>query len=55
MAHAHVILGRSDGTALRGHLLETPMRPTLEVMLVESNGHLRRTHDPETGLALIRV
>ncbi len=53
--HAHVVLGRSDGVALGGHLLEAHVRPTLEVMLVESPEHLRRKHDPETGLALIRV
>jgi predicted DNA-binding protein with PD1-like motif len=53
--HAHVVLGRSDGTALGGHLLEARVRPTLEVMLVESPEHLRRRHDPESGLALIRL
>ena len=53
--HAHVVLGRSDGTALGGHLLEAHVRPTLEVMLTESPAHLRRKHDPETGLALIRL
>ena len=53
--HAHVVLGKSDGTALGGHLLEAHVRPTLEVMLVESPRHLRRKHDPETGLALIRL
>jgi|SRR5690348_14460732 predicted DNA-binding protein with PD1-like motif len=53
--HAHVVVGKSDGTAHGGHLLEAVVRPTLEVILVESPHHLRRRHDPETGLALIRV
>ena len=53
--HAHVVLGRSDGTALGGHLMEAHVRPTLEVMVVESPVHLQRRHDPETGLALIRL
>jgi predicted DNA-binding protein with PD1-like motif len=53
--HAHVVLGKSDGTAHGGHLLEAVVRPTLEVILVESPRHLQRRHDPETGLALIRV
>jgi predicted DNA-binding protein with PD1-like motif len=53
--HAHVVLGRSDGAALGGHLLEAHVRPTLEVVLVESPRHLRRRHDAETGLALIRL
>jgi predicted DNA-binding protein with PD1-like motif len=53
--HAHVVLGKADGAALGGHLLEAHVRPTLEVMLVESPNHLRRKYDPETGLALIRL
>jgi predicted DNA-binding protein with PD1-like motif len=53
--HAHVVVGKSDGTAHGGHLLEAVVRPTLEVVLVESPRHLQRRHDPETGLALIRV
>jgi predicted DNA-binding protein with PD1-like motif len=53
--HAHVVVGKVDGTAHGGHLLEGHVRPTLEVILVESPRHLRRTHDPETGLALIDV
>jgi FAD/FMN-containing dehydrogenase len=35
--------------------IEAVVRPTLEVILVESPRHLRRYHDAETGLALIRV
>jgi predicted DNA-binding protein with PD1-like motif len=53
--HAHVVVGRRDGTALAGHLLEARVRPTLELMLTESPAHLRRRHDAETGLALIRI
>jgi uncharacterized protein len=53
--HAHVVVGKADGTAHGGHLLEGHVRPTLEVMLVESARHLRRRHDPATGLALIDV
>jgi len=52
--HAHVVVGRSDGTTLGGHLLEAHVRPTLEVILVESPGHLRKQMDRESGLALIR-
>jgi uncharacterized protein len=51
--HAHVVLGKSDGTAHGGHLIEAHVRPTLEVILTESPKHLVRAHDPETGLALI--
>ncbi len=53
--HAHVVVGQSDGTAHGGHLLEAHVRPTLEVILTESPQHLQRVHDPETGLALIRL
>ena len=53
--HAHVVLGRRDGTALAGHLMEGRVRPTLEVIVVESPAHLRRRHDEASGLALIRV
>ena len=52
--HAHVVLGREDGTALGGHLLDAIVRPTLEVIVTESPAHLCRRHDPSTGLALIR-
>lgn len=53
--HPHVVVSRSDGTALGGHLLEGEVRPTLEVVLHEAPAHLKRHKDPETGLALIRV
>ena len=52
--HAHVVLGRRDGSACGGHLLEARVRPTLEVILTESPAHLRREYDPRSGLALIR-
>lgn len=51
--HPHVVLGRRNGSALGGHLLEARVRPTLEVMLTESPRHLRRTTDADTGLPLI--
>jgi predicted DNA-binding protein with PD1-like motif len=53
--HAHVVVGKADGTAHGGHLLEGHVRPTLEVMLVESPNFLQRTHDEESGLALIDI
>jgi predicted DNA-binding protein with PD1-like motif len=51
--HVHVVFGLSDGTTRGGHLLEGIVRPTLEVTLVESPGHLRRRKRPEIGAALI--
>ncbi len=51
--HAHVVVGKSDGTAHGGHLLEGWVRPTLEVVLVESPKHLRRKMDEQFGIPLI--
>lgn len=53
--HAHVVVGRSDGSAYGGHLLEAHVWPTLEVVLVETPAHLQRQLDEETGLPLIRL
>jgi predicted DNA-binding protein with PD1-like motif len=51
--HAHVVLGRRNGSALAGHLGRAHVRPTLEVILTESPAHLRKQLDSESGLALI--
>lgn len=51
--HAHVVVGLADGRARGGHLLSGRVWPTLELVLVESPRHLRKRHDPDTGLALI--
>jgi predicted DNA-binding protein with PD1-like motif len=51
--HAHVVVGKRDGTAHGGHLLRARVWPTLEVVLTESPAELRKRHDAETGLALI--
>ena len=53
--HAHVVVGKADGTAHGGHLLRAHVRPTLEVILVESPQHLRRKPDKASGLALIHL
>jgi uncharacterized protein len=51
--HPHVVVSRADGIAMGGHLLSAHVRPTLEVVLTESPGHLHKRKDPESGLALI--
>ena len=51
--HAHVVLGKADGTAHGGHLLEGHVRPTLEIVITETPRHLFRRLDPSSGLALI--
>ena len=53
--HAHIVLGKADGAACGGHLLEAHVRPTLEVIVTEFPRHLERRSDPETGLALLRL
>lgn len=52
--HAHMVVGKRDGTAHGGHLQEAHVRPTLEMILTESPVALQKRHDPESGLALIR-
>lgn len=51
--HAHVVVARADGSASGGHVLRAHVWPTLEVVVTETPAYLRRTHDEETGLALI--
>jgi hypothetical protein len=53
--HVHLVVGKRDGSAMAGHLGEAHVRPTLEVILVESPSHLHKVRDPESGLALIRM
>lgn len=53
--HAHVVLGKRDGSTVGGHLLEGTVRPTLELMLEEPPAYLRRVCDPVSGIALIDI
>lgn len=52
--HAHIVIGRRDGSAHGGHLLRAHVRPTLELVLIEWPHHLCKRFDPVSGLALIR-
>ena len=47
--HAHVVVGRSDGSTRGGHLIEGHVRPTLEVILTESPEHLQKEVDEQSG------
>lgn len=51
--HAHVVLGRQNGSTLGGHIQNATVWPTLEVILTEEPAYLKRTIDDTTGLALI--
>ena len=52
--HAHVVMGRFDGTTRGGHLVEAVVRPTMEVVITESPRHLHRRLDEQTGLVLLK-
>lgn len=54
VVHAHAVIGKKDGTAHGGHLLNALIRPTCEVVLTESPTHLQKFIDPESGLALVK-
>jgi hypothetical protein len=51
--HAHICVAKRDGTAHGGHLQTGIVRPTLELIVIESPAHLRKSFRPEFGLALI--
>jgi predicted DNA-binding protein with PD1-like motif len=53
--HAHMVIGRRDGTAHGGHLMEAIVRPTCELVLTENPIHLHKHIDPKSGVALIRI
>ncbi len=52
--HCHCVLGRADGSAITGHLLEGRVRPTLELFLTAYDDQLVRRMDEDSGLPLIR-
>jgi hypothetical protein len=51
--HAHMCVAKRDGSAHGGHLQKGIVRPTLEVILIESPAHLHKTFRAEFGLPLI--
>ena len=51
--HAHVVVGKSNGVTMGGHLLQAHVQPTLELVLHQAGEQLRRKFDPQSGLALI--
>ena len=53
--HAHLVIGRKDGTAHGGHLVSATVRPTCEIVITESPKHLQKEIDTESGIALIRL
>lgn len=53
--HAHVVLGKQDGTACGGHLLKATTHPTLEIILTESPVYLQRQMDEDAYIPLIKI
>jgi predicted DNA-binding protein with PD1-like motif len=53
--HVHAVLGKADGSAVGGHLLQARVRPTLEVILTQSPSYMRKRYDPKTGLKLLAL
>ena len=53
--HAHVALGKRDGTLIGGHFLSGEVHPTLELFLTTTRVVLQRRKDQETGLPLIAL
>jgi uncharacterized protein len=51
--HAHVTLGKHDGSAVGGHLFEAHVGATLELFVIRFEGELRRALDEATGAALL--
>lgn len=51
--HLHAVLGKRDGATVAGHFKSGVVRPTLEVIVREVPGHLRKKFNAELGLALI--
>ena len=52
--HAHVTLGRRDGSAIGGHLIAATVFPTLEMTVTVYDAAIERGTDEETGLSLIK-
>lgn len=52
--HAHVVIGKQDGTAHGGHLMKAVVRPTCELVLTESPTTLHKVMDAEATIPLIR-
>lgn len=51
--HAHVTLGKRDGSAVGGHLFEGHVGATLELFVARYDVELRRALDEASGAALL--
>ena len=53
--HAHIVLGRRDGSTVGGHLMQGTVFPTLEMHLLDYGTPLQRKKDEKTKLSLIAI
>lgn len=53
--HAHLVVGRRDGSAHGGHLLRAIVRPPCVIITMENPKHFQKETDPGAGIALIRL
>jgi predicted DNA-binding protein with PD1-like motif len=53
VVHAHLVLGRGDGSAWGGHLLRATVSPTLVLYFTSYPQHLYKRLEPDTQLQLI--
>jgi uncharacterized protein len=53
--HAHVTLGKRDGSTVGGHLVRATVYPTLELFIQDAGARLVREKDPATGLMLLSL
>lgn len=53
IVHAHMVLGKQDGSTVGGHLWEAYANPTLEVFLTVNSVPLQKSPDPASGMKLI--
>ena len=51
--HAHVVLGKADGSAIGGHLIAGEVRPTLELFVTETAA-MERVMDEVSGLPKLK-
>lgn len=52
IVHAHAVLGREDGSAVGGHLMEGEVSPLLEVVVRVLPTTVHRRLDPAIGLTV---
>jgi hypothetical protein len=53
VVHAHMVVGKPDGTTQGGHVLDAYVSPTLEVMVTVDPIAMKKRFDPKTDLTLI--